>query len=223
MFVWTCRGRAEVVGKFFSCPSTGPRNLNHELHSLSTSTRAVARPGGAHAWTPRPPGVVPKPIPGAPAPGGMPAQRSRQIRELSHAFGASSVDLEGKRWELRLLPQPLYRYESTDPDVLDGAVLAFATSAGTDPEVLLIIEARRSSASAPMAWQYAIAHFSDLTLTVRHDGKEVFTAPPIPWDAPEQDPKHRYRTFRDREIPPIGMESPAKPKVNPLKPRESNP
>src|SRR4051794_36631032 len=32
VFVWTNRGRAEVVGTFFSYPAVGPRNLNHELH-----------------------------------------------------------------------------------------------------------------------------------------------------------------------------------------------
>jgi len=53
VFVWTCRGRAEVVGTFFSYPSTGPRNLNHELHSLSTSVLDVERPGGANEWKPR--------------------------------------------------------------------------------------------------------------------------------------------------------------------------
>ena len=47
------------------------------------------------------------------------------------------------------LPQPLYRYESTDPDVLDGAVFGFVTSAGTDLEALVVIEARKPS---PHRW-----------------------------------------------------------------------
>ncbi len=208
VFVWTCRGRAEVVGTFFSYPSTGPRNLNHELHSLSTSVLDVARPGGANTWTPSAPGIEPRPIPGAPSPAGSPAQRSLQMRELTRGFAASSEDLEEKRWELRLLPQPLYRYESTDPDVLDGAVFAFVTSAGTDPEVILVIEARKAPGSSSPTWHYGVARFSDLQLWVRLHGQEVFTASPIPWDAPEQDPKQRYRTFRDRGIPPIEEEAP---------------
>ena len=212
VFVWTCRGRAEVVGTFFSYPSTGPRNLNHELHSLSTSVLDVARPGGANSWSPSAPGIEPRPIADAPSPAGSPSQRMSQMRELTRAFAATSEDLNAKRWELRLLPQPLYRYESTDPDVLDGAVFAFVTSAGTDPEVLLVIEARKglglNSASAAPTWHYGLARFSDLRLWVRLRGKEIFTAPPIPWDAPEQDPKQRYRTFRDRGIPPIEEEAP---------------
>jgi len=93
-------------------------------------------------------------------------------------------------------------------------VFAFVTSAGTDPEVILVIEARKPltpGATAP-AWHYALARFSDLRLSVRHKDKEIFTAEPIPWDAPEQDPKQRYRTFRDRGITPIEEETPdAKP------------
>jgi hypothetical protein len=210
VFVWTCRGRAEVVGTFFSYPSTGPRNLNHEMHSLSTSVLDVARPGGAHTWTPAAPGIEPRPIAGAPGPAGSPSQRLLQMRELTRGFAASSEDLKEKRWELRLLPQPLYRYESTDPDVLDGAVFAFVTSAGTDPEVLLVIEARKppGSSSAAPTWHYGVARFSDLRLWVRLHGQEVYTAQPIPWDAPEQDPQHRYRAFRDRGIPPIEEEAP---------------
>ena len=210
VFVWTCRGRAEVVGTFFSYPSTGPRNLNHELHSLSTSTLDVSRPGGANTWTPRAPGIQLVSIADAPAPARSPSLRLSQMRELTRAFSASSEDLKEKRWELRLLPQPLYRYESTDPDVPDGAVFAFVTSAGTDPEVLLVVEARKPSgpATAAPAWHYAVARFSDLKLSVRHKGREIYKADPIPWDAPEQDPKQRYRTFRDRGIPPIEEKSP---------------
>ena len=208
VFVWTCRGRAEVVGTFFSYPSTGPRSLNHEFHSLSTSVLDVGRPGGANTWTPKAPGVELAKLPEAPDPARSPSLRLSQMREITRAFSASSEDFDGKRWELRLLTQPLYRYESTDPDVLDGAVFAFVTSAGTDPEVLLVVEARKPQGAASPTWHYAIARFSDLTLAVRLKGKEVFTAPPIPWDSPEQDPKQRYRTFRDRGIPPIEGELP---------------
>ena len=79
VFVWTCRGRAEVVGTFFSYPSTGPRNLNHELHSLSASVLDVARPGGAHTWTPAAPGIEPKPIVGASVVARKPSPASKPI------------------------------------------------------------------------------------------------------------------------------------------------
>ena len=48
---------------------------------------------------------------------------------------------------------------------------------GTDPEALLLIEARQTNPSRCLAWHYAIARFTDQQLWVRHKGKEVFTAP----------------------------------------------
>lgn len=204
VFVWTCRGRTEVVGTVFSFPAIGPRNLLHELHSLSLSTLDVTREGGHVAsWTPEAPGVALRAIPGAPAPARSPALRLTQMRALTRDFAANSQDFMGRRWDLRLLTRPLDRYESTDPDVLDGAVFAFVTSAGTDPEVLLVIEARRAPGSADLAWQYAVARYSDIRLWVRYKGQEVFTAERIPWNSPRQDPQQRYRIFRDREIPPV--------------------
>ena len=146
VYVWTCRGRAEVLGTFFSYPATGPRRLSHEFHSLSLSVLDVERQGThPSTWTPLAPGIEIAPIPGAPVPGRSAPQRLSQMRTLTHDFSASTKDKDETRWELRLLPHPLYRYESTDPDVVDGALFAFVTSAGTDPEALLVIEARKPS------------------------------------------------------------------------------
>ena len=118
-------------------------------------------------------------------------------------FSASTRDRNDRLWELRLLPQPLYRYESTDPDVLDGALFTFVTSAGTDPEALLLIEARKPSPTDSPIWHYAPARFTDLQLSVRHKGNEVFTAPLIPFNSPDPDLKDRFRGFHDRDIPAV--------------------
>jgi hypothetical protein len=125
------------------------------------------------------------------------------MRALTHDFSASTRDDKVRNWELRLLTQPLYRYKSTDPDVLDGALFAFVTSAGTDPEALLILEARKPASNRDPVWHYALARFTDLNLIVRHKGQTVFTAPFVPHTAPQQDPKHRYRVFNDRTIPAV--------------------
>ena len=209
VYVWTCRGGAEVLGCFFSYPATGPRHLSHEFHSLSLSVLDVRRPG-AHAstWTPMAPGIAIAPVPGAPAPGRSDPQRLSQMRTLAHDFSASTQDKQENRWELRLLPHPLYRYESTDPDVIDGALFAFVTSAGTDPEALLVIEARKPGHTDDPVWHYGIARLTDLQLWVRHKGKEVFSAPLILYNLPYEDPKHRYRAFRDRDIPPVEEKTP---------------
>jgi hypothetical protein len=201
VFVWTSRGRAEVIGTIFSNPAQNNlRTINHELHSLATTVLDVSRTG-PNPWLPEEVGVVLKPIIGAPAPAKSATQRLSQMRSLSREFSVHTVDHDEKRWELRLLPQPLYRYESTDPDVLDGAVFAFVTSAGTDPEVILVLEARRSAAGQPRVWQYGLARFTDLHMWVRHKGAEVFQAPLIQFDAMQNVKNERYRLFNDRFIP----------------------
>lgn len=204
VFVWTCRGRAEVVGSIFSFPATGPRDMYHEFHSLSLSVLDVQRPGSHPAlWAPLAPGVALQPVAGAPDPGASAPQRMAQMRALVRDFTASTLDDKERRWELRLLPQPFYRYESTDPDVLDGAVFAFVTSAGTDPEALLVLEARKTPGTNRPVWHDAVGRFTDLELWIRHKGKEILHVPLIPHNVPEQDPKHRYRVFHDRYIPAV--------------------
>ena len=202
VFVWTCRGRAEVLGSIFSFPATGPRDLYHEFHSLSLSVLDVNRPG-PHTWTPEAPGIELVPIAGAPPPASAAAQRLVQMRALTRDFSASTHDDKDRTWELRLLPRPFYRYESTDPYVLDGALYCFVTSAGTDPESLLVLEARKPAADRVAVWHFAVARFTDLDLTVRHKGKVVFTAPLLAHNLPQQDPKHRYRLIHDRNIAPV--------------------
>jgi hypothetical protein len=204
VFIWTCRGQPEVLGSIFSAPVTGPRRLYHEFHSLSLSVLDVQRSGTyTHTWTPLAPGIDPQPIAGAPNPAHSAPQRMAQMRALVRDFSASTKDHQDRRWELRMLPQPFYRYESTDPDVLDGALFSFVTSAGTDPEALLVIEARKPAGNDHRVWHSAVARFTDTELWVRHKGKEIFTAPLLPYNQPEQDPKHRYRVFHDRDIPAV--------------------
>jgi hypothetical protein len=207
--VWTCRGRAEVLGSFFSFPAVGPRMLYHEFHSLSLSVLDVQRAGKhAQTWTPLAPGIQIAPIAGAPAPAPSAPRRLAQMRTLTRDFSASTQDRNDRLWELRLLPQPLYRYESTDPNVLDGALFTFVTSAGTDPEALLVIEARKPSPNDRPIWHYALARFTDLQLSVRYKGSEVATFGLIPQNSPDLDGKDRFRGFHDRNIPAIEDKAP---------------
>ena len=207
VFIWTYKGRPEVIATFFSFPATGPRRLHHELHSLSTATLEVVREG-AHTWTPKAPGVELAPIPDAPAPAKAPVQRLAQMRELAREFSATTTHPDGDRWELRILPRPLYRYEGQDPDLPDGTLFAFVSGAGTDPEVILLLEASKPAGAAEPIWRYAVARFTDLNVWVRLKGRDIYSGKFIPHDAPEQDPLGRYRSFGDRGIPPVEEEAP---------------
>jgi hypothetical protein len=204
VFVWTCRGRAELLGTFFSYPATGERGIQHELHSLATTVLDVSREGSpgskGETWTPKVPGITLAAIPEADSPADTPAQRLAQMRAITRGFTGTTQDNDKNRWELRMLPHPFFRYESTDPDVLDGAVFAFVSSAGTDPEAILVLEARKAPGTSKPAWQFGLARFTDMNLVMRYKGKEVFSVPML---LGPPGPEGAYRIFQDRIIPPL--------------------
>jgi hypothetical protein len=177
VYIWTLKGRPEVVGSFLEYfPS---QHIEVELHSLSLGPLVAERPDQL-SWTTSEPGVRLKPIPNAPPPAKTPAQRLRQIRELAKEFTARQTAWNGIDYELRLLLQPLYRYEGTEGDLVDGALFAFVHAG--DPEVFLLIEAREVGDTAE--WQYALARFNSVFLAVKHKGREVWTVQPIvPWES----------------------------------------
>jgi hypothetical protein len=199
VFVWTWQGRPEVVASVFSHPENGKRVVVHELVSLSTQVLQPRRES-ENTWQPRA-GVVLQPLPGAPAPADSSKQRQFQMRSLSREFSGHSLDYEKQTWELRRLPTPLIQYESPELGILEGALFAYVTSAGTDPEVLVLLEAR-GSPNGPQ-WQYTVARFSDLDLHVNFKNSEVWTSIRGPENTLYNDPQHRYRLYRDRIIDEI--------------------
>src|SRR5206468_2270608 len=108
----------------------------------------------------RAPGVELKPVPGSPAPAPTAAQRALQLRAIAREFSGRSLSDQGQAWELRLLPRPLHRYENPEGDLLDGALFALVSTAGTDPEIILVIEARTTAAGP--RWFFGAARFSDM-------------------------------------------------------------
>jgi hypothetical protein len=201
VFVWTYRGRPEVVGSMFSHPSgDGRRVICHELHSLSPAVLVVDREA-PEQWVPQAAGVDLKPLEGAPPPATTAAQRLVQMRGLAREFTGRSLSDQGHTWELRLLPQPLYRYESTDPDILDGALFTLVSSAGTDPEIILLLEARKSQSAHQ--WVFGAARFSDMNLWLNHKGREVWSSIRSDENTFNHDAKHRFRFYQDRIIPEI--------------------
>ena len=145
-------------------------------------------------------------MPGAPAPAATAPLRLVQLRTVAREFSGRSLSARGQAWALRLLPQPLFRYESTDPEVIDGAVFALVSSAGTDPEVILLLEARRG-ADGPR-WMFAAARFSDMDLWLEHKNQEVWSSIRSEENRFEHDAKHRYRFYEDRSIPEINVSEP---------------
>jgi hypothetical protein len=171
VFVWLKAGRPEAIGSVFEFPQRGSLVRKHAFHSLS-SDPLEAKLDDVEIWAPQKPGLAFAPIPDAEAPADNARRRLTQMRELSRQFSVDLVDLKESKSELRLMTQPLMRYEPKAGPAQDGAIFAFAI--GTDPEALLILESRKSGDS--FRWEYAFARFHFVTLTAHHDGKQVWQA-----------------------------------------------
>jgi hypothetical protein len=202
VFVWTYKGRPEVVASIFSHPHEPGRQrvMCHELHSLSTEVLAVDR-DSPNSWVPKAPGIDPKPVPGAPAPASSAAARGVQLRAIAREFAGRSLSDREVSWELRLLPQPLYRYESPELGVADGALFALVSSAGTDPEIILVLEDRRTPEGP--RWAFGAARFSDMNLWLTHKGREVWSSIRGAENTFNHDAGHRFRFYQDRMIPEL--------------------
>ena len=84
-------------------------------------------------------------------------------------------DPDNSRFELRRLDRPLLTYRDEDDGILDGALYALAN--GTNPEILLFVEARAGKDGAKPAWQFTTGRLAHAELHMSYDGKEVFEAP----------------------------------------------
>ena len=98
-------------------------------------------------------GLARKELTDASLPVEAPASRFSQIKKLAAEFTGYEIHQEGQRLELRLLPSPLYRYPTAKTGLIDGALFALVSEDGTDPEVLLLVEARESNGK--VRWEYA--------------------------------------------------------------------
>ena len=188
VFIWVADGRPEAVASFYRYVSDGKTVEDHEFQSLMTTRGLTATRDGQKVWTPPTAGMSLATIPGAPRPAGAPAGRLRQMRDLAHEFHAFLGTRED-RSELRLLPKPLYRYEANRPELLDGALFAFVVT--TDPEVLLMIEARPGVAG--WAWHYGFARMSMVNLQAQHKDQQVWSAD---WVYDLEAPNKPYVTLR---------------------------
>jgi hypothetical protein len=187
VFLWVVDGRPEVAASLYRYTYGGKMIEDHEFQSLATIGLTATR-NGQTVWAPRTGGVNLIPIPGAARPAATPAERLRQMQALAREFHAF-FDTADNKSELRLLPKPLYRYETKDPSVRDGAVFAFVVT--TDPEVLLAIEARPSGGD--LVWHYGFARMSMVNLRAQHKGQTVWSAD---WVYDLEAPNKPYVTLR---------------------------
>jgi hypothetical protein len=199
VFLWLRDGRPAALGCIFSEPEgmLKGRKLVHEFHALDREKLLVSRPNALNEWQPQA-GLERKELPDAGTPAATPGARLLQMRRLAQEFTGYETDSEGKRWELRLLPAPLYRYLPAKTGVIDGALFALVSNAGTDPEVLLLLEAREEGGKAH--WEYACGRFSDRSVYVQRKDTEVWSSVRGETNTFLHDPLHLYRTYADKVV-----------------------
>jgi hypothetical protein len=183
-YVWTSDGRPEVLGAIWSVISPADstkRHLSLEFHSLSLvpiyskHERRTSRRGVVPDWTANEAGIDRKKIPDARTPVTSANLRLTQMRRLAQRFQAKiPPDVTDGQGSLRLLTQPLYRYRSESHRVIDGGLFAFVM--GTDPELILLIEAVESQGGPE--WQFAAAQFTNLPLRLDYQDTQIWECQP---------------------------------------------
>lgn len=179
LWLWTERELpcALMAVEFYPNDPGGPRWL-FEIVSLSNSKIGVAR-GGDWKWQAKQPGVIRKPVPGDLTPADKPALRLSQARQIRQRFAAHEKEGTDGRLELRPLSTPLYRYADEATGVIDGVVFAFAN--GTNPEVLLLLEAQHDAKTKQAIWTYGLAQMTGAEVFASLDDQQV-------WSQTEADP-----------------------------------
>jgi len=170
LWVWRESGRpVAVVGVELY------RLWSLEFVAVSTGRVTASNDDGSVRWTPRKGSVEFHEIPEAPAPAAGEAERLRQMRDLTKRFSAREywVGGNGQHYALRLLTHPIDRYSDPTSGVVDGALFVYAN--GTNPESLLLIEARRRG-NDPPKWSFAAAPFSHAEVSLKLGSRDVWTS-----------------------------------------------
>ena len=175
-----------------ACVYPWQQRLEFGFESLSRG-KVIARRDGPVVWQPQEPGVKFADVPEAPPVEASRPQRLRQMKGLAEKFRGTLLGWKqdnSDREELRLLTRPLYRYNPTEGAVIDGAVFAFAM--GTDPEVLLLLEAVKDPTADAHRWQYAFVRRTSGELEARLGEQVVWHADRFPT---QNDPRRSYFTI----------------------------
>jgi hypothetical protein len=159
----------------------------HEFHVL---TELAPQKMPIRATTPMewpPIGVTPQPIPNAPKPPDASnptvaaSRRLLQMRRLAQEFRGGTMKPDGSgEARLRLIPAPLYRLDAEElkrgkHNIIDGAVFVFTGEVGTDSEMMLYFECRKTDDG--LEWTYVPAAMTYLEMWLDHRDKRVWHMP----------------------------------------------
>ena len=170
IFLWTIDGRPHATLGIWPEGAA----MGYEMQSLSPTPFLVEFPNGEE-WKQRTGALEFNELETKKPPSKSERLRSLEMKQLVRTrFRGRVQDWDKKNpGQLRLLPKALYRYGETKPKhVVDGAVFAFAL--GTDPEMLVLLEARNHEKSGELKWFYAFGSATLYHLDGFLDGVQVW-------------------------------------------------
>lgn len=171
LFLWTESERPVLIAAYWSAAESaqpGMRRLSREWHSL-VSDKLDVRISPEETWTSTKPGIEWQSIDVADEPSKSRALRLTQLRGI---MKRARAEIETGESELRLMPQPIYRY-AEGAGLLDGAIFAFVM--GTDPELLAVLEAR-TGGKGRVNWFLGFVQFTNAAVRATFDDVEVYRA-----------------------------------------------
>ncbi len=179
VYLWTHQGIPQLVASIYKYDEQ--THVSSECHALAR--RPIAgKSGSGEAWKVDAASVEFKTVPNAGLPSATRPGRLAQMRDIARRFTASRTDPDKSRWNLRLLAQPLYRYPDANTNRADGALFGFVQ--GTNPDVILVIEAGTTNGESE--WKYCLARMHRYELNVDLDLDRA--------------PVHQFRVLSSQEI-----------------------
>ncbi|RCS43534.1 hypothetical protein DTL42_18735 [Bremerella cremea] len=173
VYVWEdADQRLAAIGTLGSLPFNSIQTQFTEFHLLKPEPiepmAFVGIPG--KTWSPDVEALAFKSFPTPTPVASNEAWRLVQMRSLARQFSAE-MDHRDQKNNLRMLPQPIYRYKNSTQE-RDGALFALVWTDGTDPEVIVRIEATKGEHG--IVWQYQPVRFTYRALRLMHEDKLVW-------------------------------------------------
>jgi len=143
-----------------------------ETASLSSGALRCLRKENTY-WTPQSASLAEQRLTDAPPPAASPRSRLAQMRQLCEQFTFRTEPVLEKPTQLRLMPQPLFRFDDEVAGIIDGGLFAFAET--TDPEALLLLEAVGGSGNEAPYWRFTVAKMTSRPTVAERNEKTVWS------------------------------------------------
>ena len=171
LFLWLDGKRPAAIA---TVSIRGNGSVWFETASLSASALECVRKGREY-WMPQSASLAEQRLTDVPAPAASAPLRLTQMRRLCEQFAFRTEPVGEQPVPLRLMPQPVYRFEDGAADILDGAL--FVLTEATDPEAVLLLEAARAGGTEPAYWQFTVARMTSRPVVAKRNDSVVWTVP----------------------------------------------